>query len=317
MHEDFENGRSGASYYKSLRSLVPWWRVERPVDWAAVFGRTAPLEVEIGFGNGEDVLRRAKERPDLNLIGIEVAWASTKRALRRLAKEGIENVRLLQIDALPAFERLFSPRSLDRVYSLFPIPWPKERHEKRRIFNRRFLRLAGSRLIDHGQFLVVTDFEPLADWIVDQSVDTGLSAVKRTTSALFDTKYGRKWTGIGQETFHEIEMEKIRHFPEPVTEDTELFTARLSAFDPENFRPVGEEGPITVKFQEFLYDPKLRKGLLRAMVMEENLMQDVFVQIEERGGYWHVGLAQIAQIVPTLGIRRALELARDAAGPAA
>ena len=127
--------------YLSFKPFLPWRNVERPVDWQAQFGSPAPLEVEIGFGNGEFLVRRAQERPERHFIGIELEWASVQRALRRLAQAQATNVRLLLVDAHVALQRLFSPLALQRVYSLFPCPWPKERHAKHRLFSHTFLTL--------------------------------------------------------------------------------------------------------------------------------------------------------------------------------
>ena len=142
--------------YLSFKPFLPWRNVERPVDWRAQFGSQAPLEVEIGFGNGEFLVRRAQERPERHFVGIELEWASVQRALRRLAQAQATNVRLLLVDAHLALQRLFPPLALQRVYSLFPCPWPKERHAKHRLFSHTFLTLLNSRLQPDGEVLVVT-----------------------------------------------------------------------------------------------------------------------------------------------------------------
>ncbi|MEW5725395.1 MAG: hypothetical protein AB1896_19945 [Thermodesulfobacteriota bacterium] len=305
--------RRQAPYYKCLDPLVPWSQVQRPVDWPAEFGREAPLEVEMGFGNGETLVRHARERTDLNLVGIELAWDSVKRALRRLAKEKIANVRLLQADAHLALERLFAPRSITRAYSLFPLPWPKERHERRRVFSRGFLRLLGNRLDEGGHLLIVTDWLPLVEWTLSQVPDTGLAGEWRTTPAGFDTKYERKWRDTGQEVFYEISLVKERHLEAPVKEDLELLTLWLDHFDPETYEPRGREGPITVKFKEYLWDPRRQTALVRAFVAEDRLIQDVWIRISRQEGRWRLTLSQSAQVVPTEGLKQALELAQASA----
>ena len=132
--------------YLSLQPLLLWQHGARPIDWAQQFGRQAPIEVEIGFGNGEFLVREAQVHPELNFVGIEQEWASAQRALRRLAQVKILNVRVLLVDARIALERLFLPQTVQRVYALFPCPWPKERHVKHRLFAQTFLTLLNSRL---------------------------------------------------------------------------------------------------------------------------------------------------------------------------
>ena len=188
-------------YYLSLDPLIHWPGAGRPIDWAGEFGRTAPLEVEIGFGNGEALARRAWNDPHTDFVGLEMGWASSKRALRRLAKKKIKNVRVIQLEAQIVFERFFVQKSIDRIRSFFPIPWPKDKHENRRLFSSDFLRLANSRLGDCGTIQVVTDFEPFMTWVLDQAPDTGFSVVQRDIPAGLDTKYERKWREGGTGNF--------------------------------------------------------------------------------------------------------------------
>ena len=125
-------------HYQSLASLILWRNAERPINWPQMFEREAPLEVEIGFGKGEYLVRLAQSFPERNFVGIEVEWGSVRRALAAIAREKVNNVRLLFVDTRIAFDRLFCPRAIERVYALFPMPWPKERHIKHRVFSHDF-----------------------------------------------------------------------------------------------------------------------------------------------------------------------------------
>ena len=115
---------NGATHaYESTLSvtapLLLWQHVERPVDWPRWFGRQAPVVVEIGFGNGEFLVREAQAHPERNFIGIEPEWPSVQRACvawRRRAP----NVRLLLVDARIAMERLFSSDSAGPI-RVFPV----------------------------------------------------------------------------------------------------------------------------------------------------------------------------------------------------
>jgi len=299
-------------YYISLESLVNWFEVPRPIDWAEQFGRTAPLEVEIGYGNGEFITRRAKAHPDCDFVGLEVTWASTKRALRRIAKERLNNVRLLIADAQIAFQRLFRPQSIPRVTSLFPPPWPKDRHVHRRLFSKEFLRLVDSRLSADGRVQIVTDYRPYMDWLLEQLPGTGFKAKWECASARFDTKYERKWLDHGQDFFYEIILSKTEHLDLPLVEDAPLITFRVKNLDPDRFEPQGQTGPVTVQFKDFLYDPKREKGLVLALVNEDRLRQNLWIEIVRTGQDWMIRPSR-AGALPTVGLQRALELVRDAA----
>ena len=301
------------TYYRSLDPLVLWTQPPRPRDWTQEFGRLAPLEIDIGFGNGESLLRRAGERPDINLVGLELAWASVKRALRRIAARRADNIRLMQIDAQVALERLFAPGTVSRMAALFPVPWPKERHEKRRLFSAYFLRLAASRLRDQGRLEIVTDSEALAEWVLTQVPDTGFEADLGAIDGKYKTKYERKWREGGQETFFELILTKVRSLEAGLAEDLPLFNFRLPDFNPDEFSPANHQGPLTVKFKDFIFDPRRQKGMLLAFVAEDRLIQEVWIKIANEGGHWFLGLAQNNHVVPTMGVKLALELARDAA----
>src|SRR5712692_5092202 len=106
--------------YLSLAPLLLWQHVERPVDWTQRFGRQASLVVEIGFGNGEFLVREAQAHQERDFVGIEQEWASVQRGLRRIAQAKVSNVRLLLVDARIALERLFTPQTVHCVYALFP-----------------------------------------------------------------------------------------------------------------------------------------------------------------------------------------------------
>ncbi len=299
--------------YLSLIPFINWPDEERPIDWPARFGRQAPLEVEIGFGNGEFLAKRARSRPECNFIGIELHWESVKRLLRRLAKSEIRNVRVLSGDAPVVMERLFRPGELTRIYSLFPCPWPKDRHEKHRLFDRRFLRLMNSRLIDDGEGQIVTDHEDYFEWINEQLPDTGFHAEWKHVPPVHGTKYEKKWQAGGQDRFFDIRLRKVESINCPLKEDCVLKTHYLTRFDPEAFAPDGIQGVLTVSFKEFLYDPSRKKGMIKAYVGEEDMHQTVWIEIVKGEEDWLIRPSQGCAAIPTKGLQKAIDLVRDGA----
>ena len=299
--------------YISLDPLILWRQAERPIDWPQRFGRDAPLEVEIGFGNGAFLVRQARTHPERNLVGIELEWASVRRALRKIARANVGNVRLIQADARMALAWLFAPRSVHRVYSLFPCPWPKKRHAKHRLFSHAFLQLLNSRLTTDGEALIVTDHRPYLDWLLAQLPNTGFRAHWEAIPPRFGTKYERKWQRAGQEQFYELRLIKHAHRDVPPKEEIALRIHRVAHFDPDRFRPAGSRGDVAVEFKEFLYDPRRQKGMARVFVAEGELKQEFWIAIVWDGEAWVVRPAQGCGVVPTAGVQRALDLARDAA----
>jgi len=306
-------------HYLSLQPFILWQQTERPVDWPAQFGRQAPLDVEIGFGDGAFVVRRAQAHPERDLVGIEVEWASVARGLRQVALASVTNVRLVQADARVALARLFRPCSVQHAYALFPCPWPKKRHAKHRLFSRAFLRLLNSRLAADGEAQVVTDHRPYLDWMLAQVPGSGFEAQWQTISPQFETKYERKWLGKGQRQFYELRLIKKSHQDIPLQEDVTLKLHRVAHFDPDRFQPAGETGEVSVDFKELVFDAQRQKVLARVFVVEEHLKQELWIEIARQEGepesrpHWVIRPARGSGIVPTAGVQRALDLARDAA----
>ncbi len=296
-------------YYRSLEPLVKAVDHPRPLDWPALFGRAAPLELEIGIGNGEYLNRISREQPDHDFVGLDIAWASLKRALRRLAAPPRGNVRVMLMRAETALWRCFAPESLAVVRSLFPVPWPDERQEKKRLFQRAFLDLAANRLRPEGLFQLVTDSPELAEWTLAQARGSALEMALEERPAELDTKYERKWQGGGRRIFFQLTGRKILHPPMTPPQEFDMQAYYRDQFDPATFRPEGSTGDIVVKFKEFIFDRELGQGLLRAFVVEGPLVQDFFIRISREENRWKVSPAIGSQLFPTQGVARALELA--------
>jgi len=299
--------------YISLKPFLLWRQAGRSIDWRQEFGRDAPLEIEIGFGNGDFLVRRAEAYPERNFVGIEVEWPSVRRALRRIAQAELGNARLLMVDAQIALERVFLPRSLHRVYALFPCPWPKERQAKYRLFSHDFLRLLNNRLVKGGEAQVVTDHRAYLDWVLEQVPGCGFEFRCQEIPPRYGTKYENKWHRQGQEQFFELNFLKIEHIATPGLQEIIIAPARVSGFDPERFQPADQLGDITVQFKEFLYDPDWQKGMVRVIIVEGHMIQHLWIEIVWDGGGWRICPSPGCANVYTAGLRRALELVCEAA----
>ena len=161
-------GRITLSQQRALDTLWPTYGIEfrdEPLDLAAVFGREAPVVLEIGFGNGETLVEQAATSPDKNFIGIEVHEPGVGHCLLKADEAGIDNLRVVMHDAIEVLARQVPTGSLSRVNLYFPDPWPKKRHHKRRIVQGAFVdRLAGL-LADRGTLHIATDWANYAEHI--------------------------------------------------------------------------------------------------------------------------------------------------------
>lgn len=137
------------------------------LDIKSCFDRTAPLWIEIGFGNGEALAHMAVARPDINFFGIEVHLPGVGHALGELAARDVANVRVIRHDALEVLEHSLPSASVSRLMVFFPDPWHKKRHRKRRLVNPEFLKLIQTVLADDAIIHFATDWIDYADHIVD------------------------------------------------------------------------------------------------------------------------------------------------------
>jgi tRNA (guanine-N7-)-methyltransferase len=132
-----------------------------------VFGRKAPLVVEIGFGMGTSLVAMAKAAPDKNFIGIEVHPPGIGNLLKLIEQEQLTNVRVYQADAKVVLEQCIANGSLDCVQIFFPDPWHKKRHHKRRLIQKEFVEELKPKLANGGVLHLATDWEPYALQMMD------------------------------------------------------------------------------------------------------------------------------------------------------
>jgi tRNA (guanine-N7-)-methyltransferase len=130
---------------------------------AAAFARPAPLILEIGFGNGEQLLWSAQHEADKNFIGIEVHRPGVGRLMNALAAGNVDNVRLYNHDAVEVLQRCIAPASLTEVRVYFPDPWPKKRQQKRRLIQPDFTALLATRVAPGGRLHLATDWADYAE----------------------------------------------------------------------------------------------------------------------------------------------------------
>lgn len=304
----------------SLKPLIEFPFSGPRFDWNQEFKRPAPLEVEIGFGNGEFLIRRAQENPHIDLLGIEQNWERICKALRSIESlqqsslSQLRNLRIVRLDAHLLFERFLAQDSVDYVYCLFPCPWPKRGHIKYRLFSSNFLRLLNNRLKKQGQVKIVTDFYPYVEWISAESKDTGFKLETKTIPARYNTKFERKWSGQGQKEFFEINLTKEEHQVLPPGERFPLKSYRIKTFIPKRFQFEDRKGEIAVIFKEMLFDPLKKKAMIHLIVSEQNITQHFWTVIARKGEFWRIHKADGQNILPTAGIALALQSVYEAVG---
>lgn len=163
-------GRMTAGQARALEDLWPRYGVEyspAPLSLDQVFGRHAPRTLEIGFGNGEHLASLAVAHPERDYFGIEVHRPGVGHLLMLAEKNGLTNLRVSTHDAVEVLRDQVPPGSLDEVQLLFPDPWHKKRHHKRRLVQPPFVELVASRLASGGVFKLATDWENYAQQMLE------------------------------------------------------------------------------------------------------------------------------------------------------
>ena len=163
-------GRLTKGQESAMQSLWPQFGIEAAdteLELAHLFGRTAPITLEIGFGNGESLLQMAQAAPDRDFLGIEVHTPGVGHLLKLMGDTGVTNIRVLNTDAVEILKQRIPAQSLDRVQLFFPDPWHKKKHHKRRIVQPEFVDLMSSRLSQGGVFHMATDWQHYAEYMVE------------------------------------------------------------------------------------------------------------------------------------------------------
>lgn len=179
-------GRMTQAQQRAWRELWPAWGIERgdaPLDLVTLFGRTAPVTLEIGFGNGESLIALAARHPERDYLGLEVHPPGVGHLLLCCESAGVTNVRVACQDAVEVLQQRLPDASLDEVLLYFPDPWPKKRHHKRRIVQPAFVDLVASKLKAGAVLRMATDWQPYAEHML---AIAGACAALRNESATAD-----------------------------------------------------------------------------------------------------------------------------------
>ena len=179
--------------------LIPETHVA-PLDLLAIFGRAAPLQVDLGCGDGSFLCELASRYPEKNFLGIERLVGRVAKAC--LKASTLENIRVLNVESSYTVRYLLPETSVETFYLLFPDPWPKRRHQRRRIVKRDFLDAIHRALADDGFFRIATDqldyFEQIRGLVESYSsfavVDANASPAR--TDLPF-TNFERRFRGLG------------------------------------------------------------------------------------------------------------------------
>jgi tRNA (guanine-N7-)-methyltransferase len=172
------------------------------IDARAIFGRAAPLVLEIGSGMGETTAQIANAQSDTDFIAIEVHGPGVGSLLNRIEADKLANLRVIRHDAAEVLERMIADASLAGIHLFFPDPWPKKRHHKRRLVQPAFASLAARKLAPGGYLHAATDWPDYAEQML--AVFSAEPLLENTVSGFAPrpanrplTKFERRGLGLG------------------------------------------------------------------------------------------------------------------------
>ena len=184
------------------------------LDLCALFGRTAPLEVEIGCGKGQFIAALAKQNPDVDFLAVEICSNVIVQACEKARDAGLSNLKFLRVDA-EALSVLLPPRSVRRIYLNFSCPYPKKRQEKRRLTHERFLNIYKELLSEDGEIWQKTDNQLLFEFSIEAFSRCGF-ALREVSLDLHNssfennimTEYEKRFTELGQPIYRLVARPK-------------------------------------------------------------------------------------------------------------
>ncbi|HCY62283.1 MAG TPA: tRNA (guanosine(46)-N7)-methyltransferase TrmB [Oxalobacteraceae bacterium] len=163
-------GRLSTGQARALEELGPQFCIpyqKSLLDFDAAFGRKAPVILEIGFGMGDTTATIAAGMPDKNFVGVEVHTPGVGSLLKLIGEQRLQNLRILQHDAVEVVTNMIAPESLAGVHVFFPDPWHKARHNKRRLIQPAFVSLLASRIAPGGYLHCATDWQEYAEQMLE------------------------------------------------------------------------------------------------------------------------------------------------------
>lgn len=288
-----------------------------PTNFDPTFGRSAPLVLEVGFGDGRYLEHLSEAHPDWNLLGVEVSLGSVWRAFRRMKRCGAEHVQLYKGSGRFIVRDVIPEKGLHRVYVNFPDPWPRKKHLKNRLLQVPFFRTLSQRLEEGGQLWLTTDHPEYFAFSVEEGLASGCFTVEEDTPppATLQTKYARKWLAQDKPIYHarfclvHRAEETIARNPiipmQHVTLDGSL--NQVGAFE-KQVRPFNGGHAIILEAYRDLGSEGL---LFKAVSEEEDLRQELIIQAWPTEEGVLVSLQPFGNPMTTKGVRECVMAVAD------
>ena len=199
-------GRVTSSQKYALENLLPKYGIQYSADLGPIPDNflgdpECPLIIDIGFGNGDLLVSLANQYTQTQFVGIEVYDAGIGHCLKLIDENNLENLKIISGDAVEVLKFGMADASISEINLLFPDPWPKKRHHKRRIINDGFIQLISKKLIPNGLVNISTDWENYAEQIDGLFSGRRDFKKKRFSERVLSTKFEERGVVLGHEIY--------------------------------------------------------------------------------------------------------------------
>jgi tRNA (guanine-N7-)-methyltransferase len=178
----------------------------KKLNFEQIFRNNNPVHLEIGSGRGEFLLSKAKQNPDVNYMAIELKEKRIKTILRQLDEDTNKNVKLIRLFVDEAVIGIIPEGSLSKIYIIHPDPWPKTKHNRRRLIQQKFIDVLWQLLASKGEVFLSTDHSDYAAWIAEHF------SQRNDFISIYDKGFSRTAPVDHIETYFE-KMKKEEGFP--------------------------------------------------------------------------------------------------------
>jgi tRNA (guanine-N7-)-methyltransferase len=271
------------------------------------------LTVEIGFGGGEYLAELSNNNKDNYFIGIETSITSCLRTEKKLSKYSLKNVKIINDDAKFVIRELFDEESIKKIIVNFPCPWPKKRHENKRIFDDSFINTLNNVLEINGEIELATDVEWYSLEVKEQfEKNENFEIVKYEKN--FDrtpkTRYEMKWEEMGRDKYLLI-IRKKKHLKikRILEEKSEMPHSKIQEINEENIfslknKKISENEKIIVIKNVFKSEDSY---LIKTYTSEEEYDQEFFLVLYKKDNYWLLKLDEITNPYRTPAVKLSVE----------
>ena len=287
--------------------LINYKSVEKPL-------RIPNLEVEIGFGRGDFIVKLAKENPEKNFLGIELSGISLEKLLKRVEREGLTNVFCTRVDAYWGFYLLFEDNYVENIYMNYPDPWFKKRHHKRRLTTPERLYIFAKKLKTFGEIRIRSDNYEFIEFTKESAKTLECFEIEEGKLQVSEplTKYEAKWLSMGRELYklvlRKVKEPKFVEHPK-IEEVKELFPVKIPkvSIDKEKI----QNAEIKLGDKVYLKTFKLWEGekgyLVEALLSEEGYYQKFFVELRVKEDGIVIDISPFSEVLRTKNLQKAVE----------